>query len=103
MKIVIDIPESDFDWIRDEFSDGELPDSISLTATTMYAIAKGTVLTKNATNGDVMRALFDGTVLMTNTLGVGYKLKGCKNGYMPWFDTDWWNAPYKENDTDGNS
>lgn len=49
-----------------------------------------------ATNGDVIQALFDGTILMTNSMGVGYRLNPPKEGrYMPWFDNDWWNTPYK--------
>lgn len=59
------------------------------------------VLPDGATNGDVIQALFDGTILMTNSMGVGYRLNPPKEGrYMPWFDKNWWNAPYKVGDTE---
>lgn len=46
MKIVIDIPEEDFDFIKDQFADGDMPDEKDLKETTYYAIANGTVLPK---------------------------------------------------------
>lgn len=45
------------------------------------AIRNGTVLPDNATNGEVLRALF----------------KNVKPQDMVW---DWWNSPYKEGDTE---
>lgn len=46
MQIVIDIPKEDYEFIYDEFAGGDMPDGKSLTRTTLYAIANGTILPK---------------------------------------------------------
>lgn len=46
VEVVIKIPKQDFDFIKDEFADGNMPDEKDLKETTYYAIANGTVLTK---------------------------------------------------------
>ena len=51
-------------------------------------------LPDNATNGDIIKAIFP-EVFVTNCKLVD------KVGYFN-FDTDWWNSPYKENIKDGN-
>lgn len=65
------------------------------------AIVNGTKLPDNATNGDVIKAVFP-----------DIKVYGC-SGYahpsdkssvlLEHMSSDWWNAPYKVGDTDGNS
>lgn len=44
VEILIRIPKRDFDFIKDEFADGDMPDEKDLKETTYYAIASGTVL-----------------------------------------------------------
>ena len=46
VEVVIKIPKEDFDFIKDEFADGDMPDEKDLKETTYYAIANGTVLPK---------------------------------------------------------
>lgn len=46
IEVLIKIPKEDYEFIYDEFADGDMPDGKSLTRTTLYAIAKGTVLPK---------------------------------------------------------
>lgn len=46
VEVVIKIPKQDFDFIKDEFADGDMPDEKDLKETTYYAIANGTVLPK---------------------------------------------------------
>ena len=46
VEVVIRIPKQDFDFIKDEFADGDMPDEKDLKETTYYAIANGTVLPK---------------------------------------------------------
>ena len=46
VEVVIKIPKQDFDFIIDEFAEGDMPDKKDLKETTYYAIANGTVLPK---------------------------------------------------------
>lgn len=46
IEVLIKIPKEDYEFIYDEFADGDMPDGKSLTRTILYAIAKGTVLPK---------------------------------------------------------
>ena len=64
-------------------------------------ILNGILLPDDATNGDVIKALFPNGSYGTNgdyihVFGVG------GNGVWT-FTLKWWNAPYKAGDTDGNS
>lgn len=51
VEVVIRIPKQDFDFIKDEFADGDMPDEKDLKETTYFAIAKGKVLPKG--HGDL--------------------------------------------------
>ena len=46
VEVVIKIPKQDFDFIIDEFAEGNMPDKKDLKETIYYAIANGTVLPK---------------------------------------------------------
>ena len=48
---------------------------------------------EHATNGDIIRVLFEGDILSRTKYAVGYKIHGLD--YMQWFDKEWWNAPYR--------
>lgn len=50
VEILIRIPKQDFDFIKDEFADGDMPDEKDLKETTYYAIANGIVLPKGHGN-----------------------------------------------------
>lgn len=62
-----------------------------------------TVLTlpENATNGDMIKAMFPNCEVCTHEFvglkcGVDVKFYLCENVYFTvWFTTDWWNTPYK--------
>lgn len=91
MKIVIDIPKEAYKNLLNNysFSSEEIP-IISL------AIATGTPLPNDATNGDVIRAAFPKAEVIEKRAVV---MVGISR--MIVFDLDWWNAPYKVGDTDG--
>lgn len=80
MKVIIEIPEEDYIKINS----GEK--RIELSCNIAYEIANGIPIPDNATNGEVIRAIFkpnnvkrtDDDVIMEE--------------YQ--FDTDWWNAPF---------
>ncbi len=46
VDVLVRIPKEDFDFIKDEFADGDMPDEKDLKEITYFAIAKGKVLPK---------------------------------------------------------
>ena len=75
MKLIIDIPDDVYKktvFYR-EFKD--LNDCV----TTIKALENGTPIPDNATNGDVIKALFPN-----------------EHDFETDFDADWWNAPYQK-------
>lgn len=90
MQIVIDIPDLTYESIMK---------SKVLKDVGVDFIRNGKPLPNNATNGDVIKALFPN----------GSQVKGASiyvmndNKSNIFYDFDWWNALYKAGDTDGNS
>lgn len=57
----------------------------------------------NATNGDVIKAMFPDTTIYEETRGYGYMYSDvvrCAENYMLTYDKEWWNAPYKRSDAE---
>ena len=85
MKVIIDIPEELISDIDDE----NYENVINWFDTTLYcAIRDGIQLPKNATNGDIIKALFPEIAL--------YEKK--HNGIEITFNGSFWNAPYKRSE-----
>ena len=84
MKVIANIPEEMLQ---------ELKDGCFGAKHTLYdlagAICNGVVLPDNATNGDVIKAMFPNELLtsITSTLWWGDNMS---------FNKNWWNAPYKK-------
>lgn len=84
MQIVIDMPEEVYNGI---ISRGNFISDFNLSG----AIANGILLPEDATNGDMIKALFPN----------GSQVKGASiyvmndNKSNVFYDFDWWNAPYK--------
>lgn len=67
----------------------------------LMASGKSVILPDNATNGDVIKAVFPNAenIRTDNGLPLNFILEfELHRNYK-----DWWNAPYKVGDTDGNS
>ena len=90
MKIVIDIPEEDFERCKKRFQM-----RINIIGD---AIANGTPLPKNATNGDMINALFPNAKEIT--VDGGYPLNYIIEGEWHRNLKDWWDAPYKAESED---
>ena len=92
MQIVIDIPEDVYKrtvFYR-EFRD--LSDCVA----TIKALEKAKPLPKDATNGDVIKAMFPNGKVIERDEATGYgQMIDDKYSYCSWFDGIWWNAPYK--------
>lgn len=95
MKVIANIPE---DMLQ------ELKDGCFGVKHTMYdlagAICNGVVLPDNATNGDVIKAMFPKgkirrEVSCTHDKTVFSFPDGTYFGAECRFNTDWWNAPYE--------
>ena len=88
-KIVIDIDDNLYTRL---FDNGVTDAADMLKA--YIAIRKGTVLPKNATNGDVIKALFPNITISS----FNGKTETSLDKHTD-FRTDWWDAPYKAGDT----
>ena len=77
MKLIIDIPEEIYK--ESKIIDGLYENVIQIP---LEAIANGTPIPDNATNGDVVKAMFGEVayLLIKKTMG----------------EYDWWNAPYQK-------
>ena len=59
---------------------------------------KGTLIPDNATNGDIIKAMFSDSVWQTNEDGEVYlnRVASKCEGVIVSIPLDWWNAPYKK-------
>jgi len=71
MKLIIDIDENDYENMKNGY--------VPSTFNTFSAIKNGTPIPDNATNGDVIKAMFPN-----------------ENDFETDFDAEWWNAPYQK-------
>ena len=87
MKLIIDIDESLLDGIKSDNFDFARQVVKNFQGTIASAIANGTPIPDNATNGDVIRALFKPNWIrrMDDVVKEEYE-----------FDEVWWNAPYQK-------
>ena len=98
MRIVIEIPDTDYKFIKSTSKSTTLyPTTSYPTTLTVYeAIKNGTVIPDNPTNGDMIKMMFPTVDISTNgmfgkegTVFVHHK------DHIIIFDADWWNAPYR--------
>jgi hypothetical protein len=93
MKLIIDIHEGDYHRIASGF--GQEEDALLLEK----IFKNGTPIPDNATNGDVIKAIFDndkvsefmGYVRIMARVGNWFN-----EGVVAEFDKEWWNAPYQK-------
>ena len=83
MKLIIDVPEEKYEWICQN-NPKATEDMI------VGMITHGTPIPDNATNGDVIKALFPTADISLNDSC----FEGVVNKYG--FDMKWWNAPYQK-------
>ena len=93
MKLIIDIPE----WLYDNIS--EYPSRGFAVSQLESAILHGTPIPDNATNGDMIRAIFPQWKLMENTFEemVMFDIP-MKDGYLEHNACSkvWWKEPYQK-------
>lgn len=92
MQIVIDIDEDAYKEIKKIVADG---DEMCFM---QKLIANGTPISDNATNGDVIKAIFGSDKVFDFIYCVHLRAKvgnWFNEGVVAEFYKDWWNAPYK--------
>lgn len=91
MKILIDIPQEMFKATQTYYSDNTTRLSMK---SCIEKIANGTPIPDNATNGDVIKAMFP-NAWRSNYIDSDNKCTLYIDDYELEVDIDWWNAPYK--------
>lgn len=87
MKLVIDIPE----WVYEEIKTKDFEvNGFSVDV----AIMNGTLLPENATNGDVIKAVFPNAEIEVYQTIVLVKYTEQNNEWVS-YSPVWWNAPYE--------
>lgn len=90
MKLLIEIPEEAYKLLQTDGVDWLGAEHI------LKAVTDGTPLSDNATNGDMIKAIFSDTVLNYN--GTEFKVRvNDDNGHnIMQIYADWWDSPYKK-------
>ena len=101
MQVMVSIPNE-----CKEFADNigkvaiEEDDFDNFATCMMTAVRVGTVFPENATNGDMLKALFPDSKVNDNMTSLGVSgidmtiYTGKYRCFKLWFPHDWWNAPY---------
>lgn len=98
MKIVIEIDESLLDGIKSDDFDFARQVVKSFQGTIASAIANGTLIPDNATNGDVIKAMFPNTEVDDYDYGEDpvIDVYGIDDTEYITIRKAWWNAPYQK-------
>lgn len=77
----------------------EIPDGVNYSNYDMPyfvldAIASGKTIPDNATNGDIIKAMFPNCKIILDNEGL-IGLRPIGEVWIVWFTQSWWNAPYK--------
>ena len=97
MQIVIDIPKEMFEWVNDVnkfYKDYDVSDFIDV-------IKNGTPIPDNATNGEIIEALYPNAEFslysdIVDRVAMNIRVNGTE--YEIHFDEDWWDSPYQKED-----
>ena len=87
MKLIINIPEETYDFIK----------RTGYHAQSLYeAIKNGIPIPDNATNGDVIKAMFPNGKYNEYFADVEMKTEENDTRFKSVFDRDWWDEPYQK-------
>ena len=112
MKVIIDIPNYEFnndiadkfqdyfERVKADIADGTLCGNYELETTDMFlaSFKRMQVLPENATNGDMIKAMFPNAIIEINELGSMVHVKYDNHTCWVNYELEWWNAPYKESE-----
>ena len=100
MQIVIDIDDEIYDYITKEYTCMRVKDGHAVAV----AIANGTPLPEDATNGDIFIHMFHPYRIKENdtSMWIWYTKDDYEKANVNYtMGTDWWNTPYKRGEKDG--
>jgi len=92
MRILIDIPDTQYNNIMEvkSMSLGRIPYK-GIIMNAIRGIQNGTPIPDNATNGDVIMAMFPNVNVYEHNGGATYSVNNEYN-----FNATWWNSPYQK-------
>jgi len=94
-KMLIEIPDKTYNYFRREWEKSSFDSPLNNLVNGLF---DGTLIPDNATNGDIIKALFPSAVYNENqylTVTMDCQVRDTMH-FVSQFDLDWWNAPYKE-------
>ncbi len=95
MKVLIEIDEK-LKYAFDRFEGSWATDTVHSNASAIAkAIKNGTTLPQNATNGDVIKAMFPNAQIEYWAEYSTYNVEFPNDNDVKHFSYDWWNAPYE--------
>jgi hypothetical protein len=97
MKVILEIPDEEVEIIKRNGFNKDGTFSFKLNEVLKQAIRNGVVLPDNATNGDVIKALFPNATVYSykDSFDMYSDVVICPQNFMLSADRDFWNAPYK--------
>ena len=99
MKLVINIPEELYNYVQSESYDEHLDRRFDYRI--RFAVRDATPLSDNATNGDIIQTIYPHYTFEIESFE-GF-VRCSYDGWYIRLPICWWDAPYKEGDTNGNS
>lgn len=105
MKTILEIPDEEVKIIKRNGFNKDGTFSFKLNEVIKQAIRNGVVLPDNATNGDMIKAMFPSIEVQREISSTSDNIVMRDDsffGAINRFHTDWWKAPYKEGNDNGN-
>ena len=104
MKVILELPDEEVEIIKRNGFNKDGTFSFKLNEVVKQAIRNGVILPDNATNGDMIKAVFPNVQVVDAGIHRITAIFGdCHNMmYRNSYDEDWWNAPYKGGQGNGN-
>lgn len=96
MKLIIDIPEKIEEYIKDYIPIGAGNNVFCYPDEIVRMIQNGTPIPDNATNGDVIKAIFPCSKYNEYFADVEMKTEENDTRFKSVFDRDWWDELYQK-------
>lgn len=105
MKVILEIPDEEVEIIKRNGFNKDGTFSFKLNEVVKQAMRNGVILPDNATNGDMIKAMFPYACFEEYEDECRYivimRADGKASIVRSDFEWDWWNAPYKGGQEDG--
>jgi len=97
MRLIIDIPDTQYNNIMEvkSMSLGRIPYK-GIIMNAIKGIQNGTPIPDNATNGDMIKAMFPNSKYTEYFADVEMRTVESDTRFKSVFDRDWWDEPYQK-------